>query len=504
MHVIVNSTSFLLFVFPRTFCDTVSMKQTLTAKLKLNTTQSQFAALRRTQLAYRDALNCVSRYSFEHGKISSNLGLHKGTYQEVRATFNLPSQMTCSVMREVAASYKGLWTKTKQNAAARKAGHTKKRYKGLDKPPTFVSPTLTYQYGKDYGFKVNQQVSLLTLDGRMVVSYQGYDEHIKLLKEGTSIGTAKLWYDTPHKRYFLLVSFEAEKPDPTPDQHTQIIGVDVGIRYLAVTSDNKGKPTFHSGKQVRNRANHYARLRKRLQKKGTRSATRRLKAISGRERRLKANANHTISRRIVTENPHALIGIEQLTHIRQRTKRRTHKRKKDGLGKAPYSAGNAALASPLRVNQPRGSVERVSVKQRKSNRVYSQWSFAELHGMLAYKAVLNGSMVVRVDADYTSKGCPKCGHIDDANRPNKGLLFCCINCHYTLHADLVGARNIVMRTLLVRQDWARTGQLSVAPGSSSEGPDVSIAEAKAARLKRYAELRWISDTSHWSLDQVVS
>ncbi len=66
---------------------------------------------------------------------------------------------------------------------------------------------------------------------------------------------------------------------------------------------------------------------------------------------------------------------------------------------------------------------------------------------------------------------------------------------YTLHADLVGARNIVMRTLLVRQDWARTGQLSGAPGSSSEEPDVSIAEAKAARLRRYAELRWISDTS---------
>jgi len=502
------------------------MKQTLTAKLKLNTTPEQFAVLRTTQLAYRDALNVVSRYSFEHGKISSNLGLHKGTYTDVRALFHLPSQMTCSVMREVAATYKGCWTKAKQNAAARKAGHTKKRYKGLDKPPTFVSPTLTYQNRKDYTLKVNQQVSLLTLDGRVVVSYQGYDEHLKLLKEEAEIGTAKLWYDKPHKRYFLLVSFEVERPDPTPDQHTQIIGVDVGVRYLAVTSDYKGKPTFHSGKKVRNRANHDARLRKRLQKKGTRSATRRLIAISGRERRLKANANHTISRRILTDHPHALIGIEQLTHIRQRTKRRTHQRKKDGKGKASYSSGNDALASDsifrlptelsflasprqserktLRVNQPKGSTERVSVKQRRSNRVYSQWSFAELHGMLAYKAVLHGSMVVRVDADYTSKGCPKCGYIDDANRPNKGLLFCCVNCRYTLHADLVGARNIVMRTLLVRQDWARTGQLSVAPGVSSDAPDVSIAEAKAARLKRYAELRWISDTSHWSKDQVVS
>ncbi len=79
-------------------------------------------------------------------------------------------------------------------------------------------------------------------------------------------------------------------------------------------------------------------------------------------------------------------------------------------------------------------------------------------------------------------------HTSDANRPNKGLLFVCQNCHYTLHADLVGARNITMRTLLARQDWARTGQLSVAP-------DVSDAETKAARLARYAELRWSPDTS---------
>ena len=57
-----------------------------------------------------------------------------------------------------------------------------------------------------------------------------------------------------------------------------------------------------------------------------------------------------------------------------------------------------------------------------------------------------------------------------------------------LHADLVGARNIAMRTLLIRQDWIGTGLLSVRP-------DVSDDEAKAARLKRYAELRWSSDTS---------
>lgn len=55
---------------------------------------------------------------------------------------------------------------------------------------------------------------------------------------------------------------------------------------------------------------------------------------------------------------------------------------------------------------------------------------------------------------------------------------------YTLHADLASARNLAMRTLLVRRDWIRTGRLPIAPDASGE-------ELKAARLQRYAELRWL-------------
>src|ERR1700730_5080378 len=121
------------------------MKAVITAKLKLHATPEQFAALRATQLAYRDSLNFVSQYAFEHGKMSNRVSLQEGTYEELRARFHLPSQMACSVPRQVGATYKALWTKVKQNVDARKAGYTKKRYKGLDKTPKYVSPTLTYQ-----------------------------------------------------------------------------------------------------------------------------------------------------------------------------------------------------------------------------------------------------------------------------------------------------------------------------------------------------------------------
>ncbi|MFL5655364.1 MAG: RNA-guided endonuclease InsQ/TnpB family protein [Ktedonobacteraceae bacterium] len=432
------------------------MKTVRTAKLKLHTTPAQFAQLRATQLAYRDALNYVSRYADAHGKMSNKVKLQEGTYQEIRARFHLPSQMACSVPRQVGATYKTLWTKVKKNAQARKEGRTKKRYKGLDQAPKYVSPTLTYQYRKDYSFKSEQQVSILTLDGRVIVYYTGYDKHVALIQHGAEIGAAQLWYDKPKKQFYLLVTLEAEVAHPTPETQKQVVGIDVGIRYLAVSSTTRGDCTFHSGKSIVAKANHYARLRKRLQHKGTRSATRRLVLMSRRERRFKQDANHVVSKRIVEAHPHSLIGLEHLTDIRERTHRKHGKR--------------------------------ASKKQRRANARQSRWSYAQLYAMIAYKALLHESLAIKVDAHYTSQACPMCGHTCKKNRPNMGLLFVCQMCHYSLHADLVGARNISMRTLLVRQDWMRTGLLSVAP-------DVSSEEAKAARLLRYAELRWSPDTS---------
>ncbi|WP_347877507.1 zinc ribbon domain-containing protein [Methylacidiphilum sp. Yel] len=55
-------------------------------------------------------------------------------------------------------------------------------------------------------------------------------------------------------------------------------------------------------------------------------------------------------------------------------------------------------------------------------------------------------MPVWMDADSSSQRRAVCGHVGLENRLNKGLLFVCAHCGYTLHADLVAARNISMRT----------------------------------------------------------
>src|SRR6516164_10394203 len=173
------------------------MQQIITAKLKLITEPEQFAALRQTQLAYRDALGAVSRYAFEHGKTSAVTSLHKGMYTELRVHYHLPSQLACSVERQVSATYKGLWTKLKKNVEHRRAKITKKRFKGLDQPPHYSSPTVQYTYERDYTFQCQQQVSVGTLKGRISIPYQGYNKHTALIQHGACIGDAKLWYDRP-------------------------------------------------------------------------------------------------------------------------------------------------------------------------------------------------------------------------------------------------------------------------------------------------------------------
>ncbi|GAC1615516.1 MAG: hypothetical protein NVS4B11_02600 [Ktedonobacteraceae bacterium] len=260
-----------------------------------NATPEQFAQLRAVQLAYRDALNYASQYSFEHGKMSNQQKLQKAIYKELRQKYKLSSQLACNVPRQVGATYKGLWTKLRQNTEARREGRTKKRYKGLDQAPKYVSPTLTYNYERDYSFKKEHHVSILTLDGRVSVAYQGYDKHVAWIQHGAEIGAAKLYYDKPQKQFYLLVSLEIATPDPTPEMHTDVVGVDVGVRYLATTTDTRNHSTFYSGKRMVAKADQYSRLRKRLQRKGTRSATRRLIAVSGRERRFKRDVNHTLA-----------------------------------------------------------------------------------------------------------------------------------------------------------------------------------------------------------------
>jgi putative transposase len=438
--------------------DALPTTQALTCKLKLLLSKEQEETVRRTALAYRDALNHASVVAFANGKMSQGMKLQTMVYRDLRERFKLPSQMACNVPRQVAAAYKTLWERAKANAVHKAKGWTRRRYRGLDKAPKFTSLTVALNYRRDWSLGKDQTVSVGTLDGRIRCRYEGWNRHLEWLKapheHGVTLGAARLWQDPVSKAWYLMVSIDKALEQNPLDAITTVKGVDLNRRNIAVESDTRGRCCFYHGGRERHLAERIARTRSALQAKGTRGAKAVLRKLALRERRLNANTAHCVSKAIA--EPHAMVGMEWLKDIRNRTER--HRSKK------------------------------ASVKMRKSNRKVSSWNFADLQSKIAYKTRLLGGVPIWVDADYTSQTCPVCGHVERENRPRQGLLFVCARCGYKLHADLVAARNISMRTLLVRQDWARTGRLSAAPEASGD-------EAKAARLSRYAELRWSLDAS---------
>jgi IS605 OrfB family transposase len=145
-----------------------------------------------------------------------------------------------------------------------------------------------------------------------------------------------------------------------------------------------------------------------LQAKGTKSAKRHLRQLSGKQFRRRKDHDHVLSRRIVQHTPTgATIALENLKNIRETSVM--------GRGKNNKNVDN-------------------------KRRLHS-WSFAQLYSFVEYKAEARGIQVVKVDPRHTSQTCSRCGYQHRANRRSQSL-FLCRQCGYCLNADLNAAKNI--------------------------------------------------------------
>ena len=338
------------------------MKQTML--LKLAPTIEQHQALLETMHAFNAACDYVAEMALSE-KTGNKFELQKIVYGELRTTYKLASQLAIRAISKASEAYT--------------------RDKSI-KPTFRREGALTYDE-RVMSFKGLNTVSLLTLHGRVLVPFyvSGYQEaRLNCIK-----GQADLLYR--NGIWYLAVTLEV--PTPPPDSPTTTLGIDLGIINLATDSEGES----FSGELVeRNRKRHHA-LRQRLQKRGTKSAKRHLKKLSGQEARFKKNTNHVISKRIVHKARRLGqgIAIEELRHIRTRTER--------------------------------------TVRHSQRSR-HSSWSFGQLRQFLSYKAALAGVPLHTVNPRNTSRTCHVCGHCAKENRKSQAS-FCCVNCGYTDNAD---------------------------------------------------------------------
>jgi len=359
----------------------VEIVATITAKIRIYTSENQAESLMMTTNAYRTACNWLSKHIFETKNLNQ-VSLNNLYYSDLRNQFRLKSQMAQSVMKTVIARYK----------SAKSNGHNWSLIE-------FKLPEYDLVWNRDYSLTQNQ-FSVNTLDGRLKMNYERKAMK-KYFNNTWKFGTAKLVYK--HKKWFLHIPMSKEFTVLDSTDVNNIVGIDLGINFLATTYDSQGKTNFYNGNVVKHKRGIFKVTRKQLQMRQTPSARKKLKQIGSRENRYVTGVNHQITKALVDKYPRGtMFVLEDLTGVRSAT-------------------------------------EKVRVKTRY---VSVSWAFYQFRQMLEYKAELNGQKVIVVDPKYTSQTCPTCGHIEKANRNKKMHSFKCKNCGYQSNDDRIGAMNL--------------------------------------------------------------
>ena len=236
--------------------------------IRLETEQDN--VLLETMKRYNEACNFVAERAFVL-KLRNKYKLHKVVYREIRESFGLSSQLAIRVISKVVESYK------------------------RGKKPMFKSFG-AIQYDRRNSRISIDKVSIMTLQGRLKLATRAGDYQRQRWNRGKIKGQS----DLIHKKGVSV----------------GVLGIDLGIKNIAVDSDRE----IFESKKIENTRQRYSRLRSILQHIGTRSAKRKLKKLSGKERRFKKDVNHVISKHIISKakGTARAIGIENLKYIRSR------------------------------------------------------------------------------------------------------------------------------------------------------------------------------------------
>jgi IS605 OrfB family transposase len=344
------------------------VQQTRTIRCKLSVQDSDLPALSDLFERYSKAVSKIAQWGRDNRE-SNAVRLHHALYKSVRAEFGLPANLVVTALRRASGMLK----------TANMRGKFEVR-------PTFVcldERTFTLK---------GETVSFSTHTGKRIKAKLDIGDYQREALAGQNPTSATLV--KTRNGFYINIVVKSEVPEAIGEG---VLGVDLGIRNVAVTSTGKK----FDGKAIREFREERWRIRASLQSKGTRGAKRVLRKLSGYERRRMTLENHRIAKAIVAEavkNGCSLIRMEDLKGIRDRLK----------------------------------------VPNRHRNRMVSLWAFAQLQAFVRYKAAGRGIAFETVNPAYTSHTCSSCGKRGIRDRET----FCCTTCNVTLDADVNAARNV--------------------------------------------------------------
>jgi putative transposase len=355
-------------------CDTIDGMETIrTIVCKLAPTAEQRVEIDATLGAFAQACDFAAETARQIGS-TNKVKVQHACYQAIRTRFGLPANLA---IRAIARACAALKVPAKMHSG--------------------FAPTSIDFDQRIFAFQEWNWTFGLTLRSGRIKIATVLGERQKSLLKGRKPTSAVL-VKRRDGGYYLHIPIS--DPAPEPLEAEDFLGVDLGIANIA--SDSAGE--FSSGAAINRNRRRRATARKQHQRQGTKRARRKLKSMSGRQRRYQTWVNHKISRELVGKAKALGVGIamEDLSGIR-------------------------------------GRVE--TTASRAFRRRFGNWSFFQLRTFIIYKAQAAGVPVVFVDPKYTSQTCAECGHREKSNRPSQSE-FSCKSCGHKAHADWNAARNI--------------------------------------------------------------
>jgi putative transposase len=377
-----------------------------TIVVQLNPTPEQARTLKATLEQHTACFNAVAREGWMRG-CSNGVELHKRTYYPLRSQYpDLPAQLVCAARVKATEAVKSAltWKTKKERAYPKKVAKAQKQGKSIPpfKPvrcPQSECAAIRYDQ-RSYWVKWQiNTCSLATIDGRVELPFT-VPAHL-VQYAGNKPCSADLCYRKGRFTLHIVVDL----PAPHIRSTDEVIGVDLGMNRPAVTSNRQ----FLGERRWKEQDRRAFRLKRKLQAKGTRSAKRHLKKLSGKQFRRHKDHDHVLSKRIVQNAPSgSTIVLENLKNIREDGK--------FGRGKKDS-------------------------KKRDNKRRLHSWSFAQLYSFVEYKAQACGIQVVKIDPRHTSQTCSRCRYQHRSNRRSQSV-FHCRSCGYQLNADYNASLNI--------------------------------------------------------------
>jgi putative transposase len=221
-----------------------------------------------------------------------------------------------------------------------------------------------------------------------------------------------------------FVSLQVEQQAPNPESRPEhVVGVDVGIKHLAVTSDGK---TFENPRALTSAQKTLRIRQKAVARKKDKSSHNRRKAVA----------------RVAKVH-------QRVANIRR-----------DAIHKMTTAITKSASVTVVEDLNVSGML-----KNHRLARALSDASLAEIHRQLEYKSKWYGAAFVKADRFYpSSKRCSKCGHVKETLSLDERTYRCeNPDCGLVMGRDLNAAINLKL--------WPGVASAAACcPGSSGRSP----------------------------------